>query len=319
MAEPIWKDYYVTLGTNDSYQYAIWIDGVKVYEGLAHKRPGADSVSIKVNDVVADFLAVKYDEKFFKGGEAECAIYLIGGLRDTELMRETFYNNWSYDDSFSPLVRGLSCPINSRVMVSTPIPYSCLNADELEVEVEGSNADIRYYYLNEKGKIGHYLVQDDFYNAPDELAFKDSLPEKHIRYNVVDSCARYALYYLNAYGGIDILLIEGNHSEKDSLTRQTMEVEYDNRSISNRGRGDYAVELVKTLTLHTSWLSDDEASRMHHLLNSPQVFLFDIEKQQMIPVLLKNTTTEYKTYKGNGGKLINYVIEVEYANKMIRR
>lgn len=316
MAEPIWKDYYVTLGTEDSYQYEIWIDGARVYEGVAHKRPGADNVSIKVNDVVADFLAVKYDGQLFMGGEAECAVYLVGELKDTELMKETFYNNWSYDELFNPAMIGLSCPINSRVMLSTPIPYSILNATELEVSWE---MGLDYFYPSEEGRIYHYLIKYDYTGEPNELFFREYVSDAEIIYKVVDSCAKYALYYLNAYGGIDVLLMEGNYSEKDSLTRHTMEVEYDNRVISNRGRGDYAVELVKTLTLHTSWLSDDEASRMHHLLNSPQVFLFDIEKQQMIPVLLKNTSTEYKTYKGQGGKLVNYTIEVTIAQTRKRR
>ena len=73
------------------------------------------------------------------------------------------------------------------------------------------------------------------------------------------------------------------------------------------------------MTLHTSWLSDDESSRMHHLLNSTEVYLFNLEKQEMIPVVLKNTITEYKTYKGNGGKLVNYAIEVEFANERTRK
>jgi hypothetical protein len=39
----------------------------------------------------------------------------------------------------------------------------------------------------------------------------------------------------------------------------------------------------------------------------------------MMPVVLTNTTTEYKTYKGNGGQLVNYAIEVAFANDRIRR
>ena len=49
------------------------------------------------------------------------------------------------------------------------------------------------------------------------------------------------------------------------------------------------------------------------------VYLYDSHADAMIPVLLTNTTTEYKTYKGNGGQLVNYAIEVEFANRRIRR
>ena len=113
--------------------------------------------------------------------------------------------------------------------------------------------------------------------------------------------------------------MEGNHSESDSLVRKTRSVEYDNSEQLNRGRKNYAVEITKRMTLHTSWMSDEESSRMHHLLNSPEVYLYDMEEGKFIPVLLTNTTTEYKTYKGNGGRLVNYAIEVEYANERVRR
>lgn len=140
-----------------------------------------------------------------------------------------------------------------------------------------------------------------------------------VTYEMVEGCNRYALYYVNAHGGWDSLLIEGNHSEVDNLTRHNREVEYDNRSIQNRGRQNYVNEISKTLTLHTSWMSDEESSRMHHLLNSTEVYLYDINKDEMIPVVLKNSTTEYKTYRSNGHKLFNYTIEVSYANDRIRR
>ena len=73
------------------------------------------------------------------------------------------------------------------------------------------------------------------------------------------------------------------------------------------------------MTLHTSWMSDEAAARMHNLLNSTDVYLCDMVNDMMIPVILTNTTTEYKTYKGNGGKLVNYAIEVEFANQRVRR
>jgi hypothetical protein len=138
-------------------------------------------------------------------------------------------------------------------------------------------------------------------------------------FKVVNKCNRYALYYVNAFGGWDSLLIEGNHSETDSLVRHERVVEYDNTSSANRGRVNYVNEIQKRMTLHTSWLLGDEASRMHHLLNATEVYLYDLEKRQMMPVVLTNTTTEYKTYKGNGGQLVNYAIEVAFANDRIRR
>jgi hypothetical protein len=65
-------------------------------------------------------------------------------------------------------------------------------------------------------------------------------------------------------------------------------------------------------------MSDEQSQRMHHLLNSTEVFLYDIEKDEMIPALVNNATTEYKTYKSNGGKLVNYTLNISLANKRQR-
>lgn len=318
MAEPIWKDYYVTLGTNDSYQYEIRIGDKVVYAGMAYKRPNMGYVAIKLNDIVADYLSVDLKllrNDYLFGGDVFCEILVDGDVVATV----TFYADWSYDVSFNLSNKGLSDPINSRVMLTTPVPYSSAFSEEYELETKNGLV----YYIATDARASYCmfdLVAADLgINAGEDVSILAVDCYNTHTYHVVDSCAKYALYYVNAYGGVDMLLIEGNHSEEDSLTRHTRSVEYDNREVSNRGRSDYAVELTKTLTLHTSWLSDDEASRMHHLLNSPQVCLFDIEHQQMIPVVLKNKKTEYKTFKGKGGKLVNYAIDVEFANEMLRK
>ena len=69
--------------------------------------------------------------------------------------------------------------------------------------------------------------------------------------------------------------------------------------------------------MHTGLLNDDEASRMHHLLNSTEVYLYNMNSGEMIPVTLNNTQTEYKTHKGNGA--ITYTIEATLAQDRIRR
>ena len=132
-------------------------------------------------------------------------------------------------------------------------------------------------------------------------------------------CKEWVLYYVNAYGGWDSLLIEGNTMERDSLKRYTREMEYDNRETRNRGTQNYANEISKVYTLNTSWMSDAESLRMHHLLNSPEVYLFNINTGEIFPVVLNNTTTEFKTYKNNGCRLVNYTIEATIAQDRIRR
>lgn len=320
---PIWKDFYANGGRDDSCQFRILADNAEVYHGRAYRRPTDANIRIRMNDICADYIPRIFPDinnVFTPNPLVNFRLEIMVDDIWEEYDDVVFYDDWSYDYDFNPQ-RGLSCPVNGRFVLGTPLPFSVMSASELELDVNDGDF---IWYVEPTGKVaGCYMVDFNTIDFPLENGATIDLTEstnlESQKYHYVDSCARYALYYRNAYGGVDMLLMEGNHAESDNITRHTREVEYDNNNISNRGKSDYINELSKSLTLHTSWLSDDESLRMHHLLNSTEVYLFDIKEQKMIPVLLSNTTTEYKTYKGNGGKLVNYAIQVTLANDRIRR
>lgn len=138
-------------------------------------------------------------------------------------------------------------------------------------------------------------------------------------YRFVDTCARYALYYVNAYGGWDVLLMDGLDKEQDELTRHEATRVYDNNSIQNRGTVNHVNEIQKSWTLHTGYLTDEQSGRMHHLLNSVQVYLYDMESGTFVPVVLDGTTTEYRTYRNQGRRLVSYEIQARLAQTRMRR
>ena len=306
MAEPIWKDYIVNLGNYESVDYQIRCNSDVIYAGRAWRRPGESNVSIRINDVCESH------QRSINAHTCSFSVYVYreqGGWIPL-VMKVTFYNDWSYDYDFNPN-NGLSFPINGRVDNRQTIVYSELESTSVAANLKTSNGTSSSVTL----EFSNGVAKLDLSQQSDVTEVKIG----NVNYKVVNGCNRYALYYLNAYGGWDSLLIEGNHSESDNLTRYTRDVEYDNTNVQNRGRINYVTEISKTLTLHTSWLSDDESSRMHHLLNSTSVYLYDMERAEGIPVILNNSTTEYKTYKSNGNKLVNYAIEVSYANDRVRK
>ena len=138
-------------------------------------------------------------------------------------------------------------------------------------------------------------------------------------YKVVPACHRYALLYVNAFGGWDTLYLEGLSKEVDRYTRNTMKQRYDNAARSARGTVEYVNEVARSWSLRTGWLSDDEAGRMHHVLGSVCVYLYDIIGESLIPVVILDQECEYKTYRGNGGQMIAYTLEVEQAQELLRR
>ena len=58
---------------------------------------------------------------------------------------------------------------------------------------------------------------------------------------------------------------------------------------------------------------------MHHLLNSTDIYLYDTESRLACPVVLTDTATEYKTYRGNGRKLVSYEMTAQLAQDRQRR
>lgn len=334
--QPIWKDYYVNLGTAESIEYKIMAENDFIYSGIAHKRPGQTNNTIRINEICSDYLnnvlPSMTDGAFAETEIPTFKVVAKTGEATMSLIDSVqFINDWSYDYDFDPS-NGLSAPINGHI---DPRQWMVVSV----AEKTSINIDIFYegdMLLLETIPLG---IPGDFnidFNADFVVALAGSHTgtavfnvskypgAKLIRigsnaYEVSRGCDKYALYYVNAHGGWDSFLVEGNHSERDELTRYTRNVEGSNESIQSRGEQNYINEIRKSLTLHSSWLSDEQSSRMHHLLNSTEVFLYDIAKDQMIPVVLKNTTTEYKTYKNNGGRLVNYAIEVTFANERIRR
>lgn len=337
MANPIWKDYYVNLGTAESVQFRILVGDDVIYTGKAFKRPGKANNEIRINDICADYLEHVFpalEQTTFTGSNQPLTfvIQTLSGTTWTTRASVQFDNNWSYEYDYNPATMGMSFPVNNKIDIRQWVVFTAYNASKITATItlaDGSSFDV----------IIPVEISADFNNdynfdfsqsvraAQTGTAVFDlskwgdvqSLTIGNKVFKVVNNCNRYALYYVNSYGGWDSLLIEGQHLISDNLTRHIRETEYDNRNIQNRGVHNYVNEISKTMTMHTSWLSDDESSRMHHLLNSTNVYLGDLVTGQMIPVILTNTTTEYKTYKGNGGRLVNYTINVTIAQERIRR
>ena len=336
---PIWKDYFVTLGMRAVIPFRIRVqdqNGDIIYNGKSHIKPGETNNSIRINDICADYLTNALPA--LSQAEFSALSFPLNFVVETFLEYWTiagqvqFMNDWSYDDSYNPATMGMSFPVNGRIDSRQWLVYTAYNASTITATL--TFTDGTTYQVIIPVEISADFSDDfntDFARsaraagsgtAVFDLSAWDNVASVTINgktWEVVTDCREWVVYYVNAYGGWDSLLIEGNTIETDSLKRHTREMEYDNRSIQNRGTQNYVNEITKSFTLHTSWLSDDESARMHHLLNSTEVYLYNINSGDMIPVILNNTTTEYKTYKGNGGRLVNYTIDATLAQDRIRR
>ena len=332
-AVPIWKDYYVTL----SGIYRIIVDtGDVIYSGYAVAKPGEASAQVRINDVCADYLdnilPTISQAEFTRATLPTFTVQARVQDQWQDITTVQFLNDWSYDYDFDPATMGLSFPINGHVDTRMPIVWTGYEVSEVEATIylrdgttsqviipveitEDFNEDFNEDFASEARSAGSGTAV--FF--PSEWGDVVKIEINDSTFILEDTCAKYALYYVNAHGGWDSYLIEGNTLETDTLKRYTREVVYDNREIINRGIHNYVNEITKGFTFHTGLLTGDQGERMHHLLNSTNVYLYDIASQQMIPVTIPTTSCEYKTYKNQGNQLVNYTIQVQIAQKRIRR
>lgn len=342
MAVPIWKDYFIT-ASGSPYSgmtyldYRIKVSSSVIYQGRTFKRPGESAFSIRVNDICADYLenvlptlsqaqfsALSFPVTFSVEGYVSSSWTSLGSVQ--------FLNDWSYDYAYDAATMGMSFPINGHIDGRQPIVWTGLNVSTIQIQVVQTNGTTSNVYIP-------VAISNDF-NADFNSDFSRSVRSagsgtavffpsawsnvariiiQGHTYEVVTDCARYALYYVNAFGGWDTFLIEGNTLEADNLTRYLRNAEYNNRDVQNRGIYNYVNEIAKTFTFHTGLLKDDQGTMMHHLLNSTDVYLYDMVTEEMIPVIVTGNTTEYKTFKNQGNKMAQYTFQVQVAQNRIRR
>lgn len=154
----------------------------------------------------------------------------------------------------------------------------------------------------------------DAFNYSGQTLYFRGMPLYNVKY-----CGDAALYYLNSKGGYDAFLIEGLVKRTDKYAQQDYYKSYDNTTI-DFGRTRYVTEITGSWELHTHYLKDDEAERLvKNLFPSTRVWLHLLDTYECVPVVITDTSAEYKTYRNNGEKLISYTIRVEASQTADRR
>lgn len=313
MAHPIWQDVIYKFNA-ESAEFSISHNGTIIYEGKAYRKPGAQFVEIKINDICADYFRNSFPSEFpDTSTEEQSYIYtftieadLYNGTTVVESVSrevELFYD-WSYSNVAQLWL--LSAPILRKIPRNAP--FVCTATEAVNI----SDSDIEVA----EGKKANIVIADIGGSAINIIG---EAPDEELSYEVVDSCYRYMLYYLNAFGGWDFLLIEGKELQSDNYTRYTLGQSYDNAQYGARGTRNYRNDVVRKWQLHTLWIDDAGAQNMHHLLGSTDVFLYDITSQELHPITLDNSVCEYKTYSNNGNQLVRYDIEATLAQTITRR
>lgn len=267
--------------------------------------------------------------------------------------------NWSYTDDYSAIYQYVNLaddgsvqavtndPITGIIDITMPVYLGllCTYANNIQYEIdfsfEGDHLLTQTIIDAQNSFLNYYLRPIDFelpiegqYN-PDEynpdfliggrefkfLSFKlreEGSEDTIYEWKVVRSCWPYALYYVNKYGAIDSLLVAGKSTQTDNQKHLSYTKNVEPLS-TQFGKTNYLNEITETWTLNTGLLTEDQASRMHHLLESNYVWLYNIDKETFTPVNITNKSVDYKTYHNQDKKFPSYSITVESSQQKYNR
>ena len=282
-----WED-VILQRTESVFDYRIYNRTNLIFQGRAYKRPNADTNDIKLNKIFENYLSNSIND-LLNSGEPEdtgvnaSKVFQIMKLdadgTETLIDEYTILYDWSYDFRFRGANTDLSRPINRRYVAGM---Y------KMDTTVDGKS-----------GTVTNSLNGDT--------------------YNVLADCGEYALYYLNAYGGWDALLIDGTVLKKSTITQYTTDKNYNNSRIEFE-QVKYINEIQDAYEINTGFLTDEQAANLSkNLIPSKEVYLHFLNDNKIVPVLITDTSVTYQTYQTNNLQMPQYKINVKESQVKLRK
>lgn len=335
MAVPIWKDYYVSLGAVASQYFRIRYNSTTIYQGKAVRAASSGNLYVRINDICADYMAQTPPMPNATPSLVTFPISFVvqkssNGTSWITVETVSFNDDWSYQDGFDPSVQGYSFPITGRVDLRQMVYQTMGTHGTVNVAAKYGTTSRTITRATSQSSDGtafqnaltHAGTASVMFPCPTHATYSGKkLTQFTIgstTYVVTNKCCQFVLYYKNPFGGYDHLLLEGKCRKNHSGARDTFVANYNN---AQRQREDWTFqnEVTERYTLNTGFLSDDESSRMPYLLDSPDVYLVDLNHASIyIPVTIATDNYEIKKYTAADG-MINYQFEVAVSQKEYRR
>lgn len=308
---------YTNTREDDSISYDIKIDNTVVYSGQAYKAPDGDNINFRINDIVDNYLDNKIEIV------DSPSLHLIENyvIKPTlavskEYTNYTIINNWAYKEipGTENFTKGafISDPISTDIDPRQYFISSIINGKNILHPVIYKFDDTGYRPLVAAGINGYYFMK----RVGNVSKITATIANTDIIYNVVN-CYDYVLYYKNAFGGWDSLLLKANVKQSDELSYETYK-KYPN-SFTDFSRITYMTTITPTWTLYTGILTDEQAEKMYHLITSNTVYLHNLIKDEITPVNIDNNVFEHKSYKNNGNRMFQYEINCTASQDKYRK
>lgn len=138
------------------------------------------------------------------------------------------------------------------------------------------------------------------------------------KFKVVHECRnRYAVYYVNKMGGLDALLCSGKNSKGWNQDRTDARLYTDRRNRLNFENTRIYQEIDELYNLTTPYLSDEQAEKIDHLINSPKVFVHDLDTDDITACLVNTSSFETRSRRYDG--LVYYNFQLVRSQPELRK
>lgn len=318
---PTWQDVFVEIPrtsddeSNITYSVSIFDNKMNTFEVVYRGNAvfTEEDPEINITEIVRDY--VEDNINIYEDAGSTQKSYLTKVMLNTDeedanlVASLYYYYDYSFDKDFK-FTRNM--PILNHFDTRQDIFLSFLNlsgeTNNVTISTGGRllrlTLDTPGIFHNKRAyREGHVIV-----NAPDKRTVLTSK----------NTCAKYAIYYLNQLGGWDQLLIEGKVVKTIKLDNKTFKRNFDNNTNEFQNK-HYLKNLTTSYKFTTGYLTDEQAKLMPNLIETTKAYLCELDTNTYIPVLINNNSVDIKTYRNQGRKLFTYTIDVqESQNKFIK-
>lgn len=279
----IWEDVIYTVTGMTSITYLIYDENSElIYAGVAVAKPNESECNINVSRIVQNYLNSNLPEEVYTGStlvtgqyyEPNAVLgYTLTDGKGNVFESYRFLNCWDYLTHFA--------------MIASPgVPYP------LSKSVNNHSVDEMFHF--------------------NSVLTKTNKVRTTINTGIAgDYCGYGALYYSNNMGGWDSFLIEGTVVKKDTYQRYTI----NNKWIADTlkpGTRTLVNTIDESWTLKTHLLTDNETKILaENLYGSNNIFFHNFADGKITPVVITDTSVEYKNLRANKKKKFYATINIK--------
>lgn len=163
------------------------------------------------------------------------------------------------------------------------------------------------------GENGEMYIFDTVQISTTDITFNGD----PITFDISDGCERYAIYFVNKWGGRTSMLVKGKVI--DGVTYGTFKIRtsYDRLSPTAFETRTIRNEVTHTHTFNTGWLTDEDNAKIEDLITSPKVWIHDFEQGVIKSAYVQQTNFTTKRFDNN--RVSNSTIVIYEAQDHLRR